>query len=50
MSFSNGRAQLGPPGFECDLLYIACIISLVLRDPSPWSIDAHRFREDRIVR
>ena len=37
MSFSNGKAQLGPPGFECDLLYIACIISLVLSGPSPWS-------------
>ena len=40
VSFSNGRAQFGPPGYECDLLYIACILTLVLMGPSPWSIDA----------
>ena len=50
MSFSNGRAQFGPPGYECDLLYIACLVALALSDPSPWSIDAYRFREDRPVR
>ena len=40
LSFSNGRALFGPPGYECDLLYIACIVTLVLMGPSPWSIDA----------
>lgn len=40
VNFSNGRAQFGPPGYECDLLYIACIATLVLMGPSPWSIDA----------
>src|ERR1700721_3194248 len=25
----GGRAQFGPPGYECDLLYIACILALV---------------------
>ncbi|HEY4378897.1 MAG TPA: DoxX family protein [Acidobacteriaceae bacterium] len=47
MSFSNGRAQFGPPGYECDLLYIACFLALVLLGPSPWSVDsylAHRHR------
>jgi putative oxidoreductase len=39
VSFSNGRAQFGPPGYECDLLYIACIVTLVLMGPSPWSVD-----------
>jgi putative oxidoreductase len=43
----NGRAQFGPPGYECDLLYIACIVTLVLAGPSPWSIDAYRLRTDR---
>jgi putative oxidoreductase len=42
MSVNNGRAQFGPPGYECDLLYIACILVLVLIGPSPWSIDKHR--------
>jgi len=34
----DGRAQFGPPGYECDLLYIACIVTLVLCGPSPWSV------------
>ena len=41
MSVNNGRAQFGPPGYECDLLYIACIVALVLLGPSPWSVDKH---------
>ncbi len=39
----DGKAQFGPPGYECDLLYIACIIALVLLGPSPWSVDGHLF-------
>ena len=42
MSVENGRAQFGPPGYECDLLYIACIVALVLLGPSPWSVDRYR--------
>lgn len=44
MRIVGGRAQFGPPGYECDLLYIACIATLVLAGPSPWSIDAYRLR------
>jgi putative oxidoreductase len=47
MSISHGRAQFGPPGYECDLLYIACIIALVLSGPGPWSVDAYRLRGER---
>jgi putative oxidoreductase len=39
MSVNNGRAQFGPPGFECNLLYIACIVALALIGPTPLSID-----------
>jgi len=42
LSVNNGRAQFGPPGYECDLLYIVCIMALVLIGPSPWSIDRYR--------
>src|SRR5215467_12988636 len=42
MSVNNGRAQFGPPGYECNLLYITSIIALVLIGPSPWSVDKHR--------
>lgn len=47
ISVTGGRAQFGPPGYECDLLYIACILTLVLSGASPWSIDAYRLRKDR---
>jgi putative oxidoreductase len=47
MSVSHGRAQFGPPGYECDLLYIACIVALVLSGPSLWSVDAYRLRSGR---
>jgi putative oxidoreductase len=50
LSFSNGKAQFGPPGYECDLLYIACIVALVLTGPSPWSVDALLQREDAVSR
>ena len=42
LSVNHGRAQFGPPGYECDLLYIACILALVLIGPTPWSIDNYR--------
>ena len=42
LSVNNGRAQFGPPGYECDLLYIACIVALALIGPTPCSIDKYR--------
>jgi putative oxidoreductase len=48
LSYANGRAQFGPPGYECDLLYIACIVALVLMGPSPWSVDALLRRGDAV--
>ncbi len=44
ISVSNGRAQFGPPGYECDLLYIASIVALALIGPTPWSVDNYRSR------
>ncbi len=32
-------AQFGPPGFETDLLYLACLIALVLQGAGPLSVD-----------
>jgi putative oxidoreductase len=32
-------AQFGPPGFETDLLYLACLAALVLGGPGPLAID-----------
>jgi putative oxidoreductase len=44
LSVDNGRAQFGPPGYECNLLYIAGILALALTDPTPWSVDEYRSR------
>jgi len=44
LGVSNGRAQFGPPGYECDLLYIASIVVLLLSGPTPWSVDSYRSR------
>jgi putative oxidoreductase len=46
MKIVDGRPVFGPPGYECDLLYIACILTLVLSGPSPWSVDAYRLRKE----
>ena len=32
-------AQFGPPGYEVDLLYIACLAALVLGGSGPFSVD-----------
>src|SRR5258708_9222676 len=39
MSVTAGRAQFGPPGYECDLLYLACLAALVLCGSGPLAID-----------
>jgi len=36
---TNGGAQFGPVGYECSLLYLACLVSLVLSGSGPWAID-----------
>src|SRR5215475_3893354 len=32
-------AQFGPPGYECNLLYLACLAALVMAGPGPLAID-----------
>jgi putative oxidoreductase len=39
MSVNAGVAHFGQPGYECDLLYLACLIALVLSGAGPWSVD-----------
>ncbi len=41
MSVSSGRAQFGPPGYECNLLYLACLAALVIGGSGPMSIDSY---------
>ena len=44
ISVTAGRAQFGPPGYECDLLYLACIAALVIAGSGPMAIDNFRRR------
>lgn len=32
-------AQFGPPGYEVDLLYVACLVALILGGPGPFAVD-----------
>jgi putative oxidoreductase len=44
LSVTSGRAQFGPPGYELDLLYLACLAALVFGGSGPMAID-HYFRK-----
>jgi putative oxidoreductase len=39
MAVTAGGAQFGPPGYEVDLLYLACLSALVLSGSGPLAID-----------
>jgi len=39
MAITPSGAKFGPPGYECDLLYLACLAALVLGRSGPFSID-----------
>ena len=46
MSVIYGHAQFGPPGYECDLLYLACLATLVLAGSGPLAIDGYLKRKE----
>jgi putative oxidoreductase len=39
MAITAAGAQFGPPGYECSLLYLACLAALVLGGSGPFAID-----------
>ena len=39
VSITSGRPQFGPPGYECALLYIACLAMLLISGPGPLALD-----------
>ena len=41
LSVASGRAQFGPPGYELDLLYLACLAALVVGGSGPMAIDRY---------
>lgn len=46
VSVISGRAQFGPPGYECDLLYLACLAALVLGGSGPMTIGSYLRRRN----
>lgn len=45
MSVTSGHAQFGPPGYECNLLYLACLVALVIGGSGPMAIDGYLKRK-----
>jgi putative oxidoreductase len=39
LAVTSRGAQFGPPGYEMDLIYIACLIALVIGGAGPLSVD-----------
>jgi putative oxidoreductase len=49
LAVTDAGAQFGPPGYEVNLLYLACLATLVVGGPGPWAVDGllrDRFRND----
>lgn len=40
VAVTDAGAQFGPPGYEVDLLYLACLAALVIGSSGPFSVDA----------
>jgi putative oxidoreductase len=40
-------AQFGPPGYEVNLLYLACLAALVLGGSGPWAVDGWLARREK---
>jgi putative oxidoreductase len=50
MAVTASGPKFGPPGYETDLLYLACLVALVAGGSGPWAIDgifAKRLRRGR---
>ena len=45
INVTSGHAQLGPPGYETNLLYLACLAALVLGGSGPMAIDGYLKRK-----
>ena len=39
LAVTPAGAKFGPPGYECDLLYLACLVTLALAGSGPLSLD-----------
>lgn len=39
MSYDAAGAHFGQPGYETDMLYVACLLALCIGGAGPWSLD-----------
>jgi putative oxidoreductase len=46
---TNAGPQFGQPGYELDLIYLACLAALVLGGSGPLAVDGLLFRRSRTV-
>ena len=49
LAVTTAGPQFGPPGFETDLLYLACLASLILGGSGPLAIDAFLAKRRKIT-
>jgi putative oxidoreductase len=47
LSVTDGQAKFGPPGYEVNLLYLACLAALVIGGAGPLSLDNYVWRRIR---
>ncbi len=50
LSITAAGAQFGPPGFEIDLLYLACLAALTIGGPGALSVDGLLARRKKLSR
>ena len=50
LAVTAAGAQFGPPGFETDLLYLACLAAIVLGGSGPFAIDGLLAKRREITR
>jgi putative oxidoreductase len=49
LTVTPAGAQFGPPGYEVDLLYLACLAALVIGGPGPFAIDGIIRKRQKIL-
>lgn len=49
LAVTTAGAEFGPPGYEVDLLYLACLAALVLGGSGPLSVDGLLERQRRLT-
>jgi putative oxidoreductase len=47
MAVTSAGPQFGPPGYETDLLYVACLAALMMGGSGPFSVDGWLSRDGR---